>query len=532
MEIDYVGSNGAFLMGGDLNIPGMLAPDGRDPSLPNGLSEDKHGTIWILKRTKELVALHDNPVYSFFSGVEVMANQPTRTTHLSGTAAVAELFSGTPHDFFHKMPGTLNDRERDNSENGIIEADIIRKADITTKTDLARFAAASKQPKSVLRPSTNQDDLPRVGKIGANPDPRREHGQPDFATVVGSEQITPGGPGWTGRVVADRATVETNPSLLMQTARLLPDGRYSVDARNPTLSVRVVMPDGKVKYDHNVEDGDAVMARRLVEGKQLSDADERVWRTIYTKEQVGNKRVKGDPVAIRSRQRQQIEEFAMNTEDRAHLHWKLLPEHLRVLFLTPEARMALEHALWFAHFQISWDGNAPPPMRQDGGQGQRAMVPAIDLMTHAMVRVPFQSLVANLLLYWRYRRTADVTRADYALSAINGIINTLRTMRYSSNGFLSLMGHYDVAAQQSRYDLELARNTEFQETGKYKSDMDLVVYPDASRPGGIGTYKSDRGLITSSGVSLPASTGKYMARLMTPSMETQFPRFHVSPMNF
>ena len=259
--------------------------------------------------------------------------------------------------------------------------------------------------------------------------------------------------------------------------------------RDTALNIYVNSADGKTTEPvFNIEDGDVVAARRLLNGQQLSDADERLWRTIYAGGEgvtrPASRMAPADLSARQQAQRAQIVQYASSLVDPSELQWKLLPEHLRTIFLTDEAAAALEHATWLAHYQQPWDGNATPVQQVRTIARERQMVPAIDLMTHEMVRVPFMTLVVNVIIYWRQRRAADRSRAGESLDAINGVILTLRTMRESPQGFVSLMGHYDVEARRSRYQTQLKRNAYQAETGNYWSDMDTTFYSRAVPPGG------------------------------------------------
>lgn len=289
--------------------------------------------------------------------------------------------------------------------------------------------------------------------------------------------------------MVDAADIDRSAVLLPSTAKPLADGTHAVvGTRDAALHILVRGPNDKEAVPvHNIEDGDVVAARRLLQGQQMSDADERMWRTIYDGGAGVTRPVSRQaPADISARQRaqhDQILQFAGSVRDPGDLQWKFLPEHLRVIFLTDEAAAALEHATWLAHYQQPWDGNAPPSQQIRTISRERQMVPAIDLMTHEMVRVPFQALVANVIIYWRQRRAADRSRSDESLQAINGIILTLRTMRESPQGFVSLMGHYDVEARRSRAQTQQRRDSYQSQTGRYWSDMDTTFYSGAVAPG-------------------------------------------------
>lgn len=536
---------GVVGLGGALSVATMLSRDGRNPDLANGLDQTYYGSNYLIRRVLELVALYDDPLWSFFARVEALTREKSiRTTALFGTAAVNELFSGVSMDtdrFFHRMPGTVLDKERKANNYGPLARDLV---DTRAPTGDAKRVATGAGNYPVVGkigdPVGDDDDDSTPAEVyfgssspsnpagGSNPLPPSGGGGPPPPVSAPSSVSSAARPDADGasvhlsRIVASNAragkssfdiaadpksglvdpadrevgdrsvkmdprALGANPAVLKSTAEPTEDGQVAAKVRNTGSNIIINLPDGREQPVYNIEDGDVVAARRLLGGATMSDADERVWRTIYHGG-VGvttpaPRQTTAELNAARQNQRQQIVQYASSVRDPADLHWKLLPEHLRVLFLTNEAAAALEHAVWFAHYQQPWDGETPAALQNTAVLRPRQIVPAIDLMTHEMVRVPFQALVANIILYWRTRRAADKSRVDEALSAINGVILTLSTMRESASGFVSLLGHYDVEARRSRFEIERSRAVYLQQTGNHWSDMDRVFYSGAVAPG-------------------------------------------------
>lgn len=565
----------AINLGGQFSVEALLPPDGSDPAQGNSLSTTMYGNAWMVRRVAELVALYDNVLVSFFSGVEAMTRVGTlRTTGAVGTEAVRELFSrGTVHDdqFYHRMPGNVLDLQRALQKGVPLREDRVV-TDKKARTSGARAGTSKKQA------ATGPGNYPVVGRIGApaggddddDDDLAFESASPSFISESGGgveliELPPPGnnesslafasGPAQSGsapaaagapllaggssssssagaaippsdsRAAAERIArgdplygvlpdengvvdpaapgvgkrpiitppdaVGSNPVLLPSTTRVMPGGDpnnplMATQSRKAALNLQVHYDDGSQSTVFNIEDGDVVAARRLLSGKPYSDADERIWSMIYNQgrgvTQPLQRQSTSEVQRRRDRQLSQLLDFVSEVRDRSELHWKSLPEHLRTLFLTDEARMALEHATWLAHYQQPWDPNSPLP--DTTILSARKAVPAIDLMTHEMVRMPFMSLVAEVIIYWRQARAATNSRVAESLERINGIINTLKTMRISSNGFTSLLGHYDVEARRSRFQTEQRRAEYFERTGHQYSDMDRMFYSGAVAPAG------------------------------------------------
>ena len=552
----------AIPLGGNFTTESLLPRDGRDPSLPNGLQTNQ---AWIVRRVSEVVAMHDNPVYSFFRGVEAMTRQPTRTTKLFGTSAVGELFHEAdqrPDQWYHRMPGNTNDRGRDSATNGQVESDFLRPGGSFVaggESLLPKVSALASGQRSRARPPVSRtkttrgaaQSYPVVGKvvvkpIGTNGDgdddddddddgiplvfgapetarsdlqgnamPDRLTDSATAATMLSTGQdvrlVKPSDPAFDPSVAAGEPVLMSTSSaagaaiVLRSTAKAYTGGESSqkpeedplimAEVKNPTLNVAARDPvTGAKDYVHNIEDGDVVAARRLLSGQALSDADERIMRLIWHNgEGVTRPASRTDPrdvSAHRRNQRDMVGAFARGIKHPDDLHWAMLPEHLRLLFLTDDAAMALSHAVWFAHYQQAWDGFTPPNQRDRSIARPRQVVPALDLMTHNMVRVPFQSLVANIMIYWRQRPSGDARKVQESLDAINGLILTLSSMRESREGFVSLLGHYDLELQQSRFDLDRERAREFATTGRYRSDMNPSEYSGAQRPPANGAWTS------------------------------------------
>lgn len=540
-------------LGGSFTTESLLPRDGRDPNLPNGLEVNQ---AWVVRRVSEVVALHDNPVYSFFRGVEAMTRQPTRTTKLFGLSAVSELFHEAderPDQWYHRMPGNTNDRERDRNADGQVTADFL---DLSSGADSSnqslvpgRSFGRSRAPRAASAKREPRQSYPVVGKVkpigpsvdgddedddggGAGPQfgaattgtqgqkpvdapasqPLPESataaamlsaGQPVLAIVPTDPQGLDPSKAGDAPVVMTVEAAALNATTLRSTAKeykgtappSTTGSLVSVETKNPTINVATRDPvTGEKDYISNIEDGDVVFTRRLLSGQALSDADERMIRLIWHNgEGVTRPASRTDPRDVSARRRNQrdmVASFARGIKHPSDLEWAMLPEHLRLLFLTDEAAMALSHAVWFAHYQQPWDGMTPPNQRDRSIARPRQVVPALDLMTHNMVRVPFQSLVANIMMYWRQRPSGDVRKVQESLEAINGLILTLSTMRESREGFISLMGHYDLELQQSRFDLDQQRAREFVTTGRYRSDMNPSEYSRAQRPPVNGAWTS------------------------------------------
>lgn len=476
-----VGGTAVYLGGPPADVQTMLAPDGRHPDLPNGMDIDTFGNAYIMRRVAELVALFDNPLYSFFSGVEMLTREKMRTTMFSGASAVDELFSN-PRDetdrFFHRLPINVNDRKRKEAANGRIPED----GPMTTTF----YAPAATSAVGVA-------NFPIVGKVGMPLGSPVHPPSSTLQTPLSPPPISVLASNYVANPTAARVHLQSLSQIPVDNASLLPKTAvrdstgYTVEVRPTEQNIAVKDAAGNVEYVHNVADGDVVATRRLLSGQPMSSADERVWSRIFDHgigvTQPVPKQSSEQLEMRRMVQRSQIIDFARSISDPRELSWKLVPEHLRILFLTSEGATALEHAAWFAHFQQPWDENAIPTQHNTDILTDRQRVPIIDLITHEMVRVPFQSLVANIILYWRHRRAADQARTQEDLAAINGIINTLKTMRDDLNGFVSLLGHYDVESQQSRFDLSQKRAAEFVRTQTYHSDMDRTFYSKGQRAG-------------------------------------------------
>lgn len=543
-------------LGGNFTTESLLPRDGRDPSLPNGLQTNQ---AWIVRRVSEVVAMHDNPVYSFFRGVEAMTRQPTRTTKLFGTSAVGELFHEAderPDQWYHRMPGNTNDRGRDNATDGQVESDFLqttgslvsRGESLVPRAPTLASGKRSRARPPVSRAKTARGEpqsYPVVGKvkpIGANGDddddddvpplafgapqtarsdlqdkamPERLVDSATAASMLSAGQdvrlLKPSDAAFTPSAAAGEpvlmstSTAASAAVVLRSTAKEYTgdessrqpseDPMIMAEVKNPTVNVAARDPvTGTKDYVHNIEDGDVVATRRLLSGQALSDADERMIRLIWHNgEGVTRPASRTDPRDVSARRRNQrdmVGSFARGIKHPDDLHWAMLPEHLRLLFLTDDAAMALSHAVWFAHYQQAWDGFTPPNQRDRSIARARQVVPALDLMTHNMVRVPFQSLVANIMIYWRQRPSGDARKVQESLDAINGLILTLSSMRESGEGFVSLLGHYDLELQQSRFDLDRQRAREFATTGRYRSDMNPSEYSGAQRPPANGAWTS------------------------------------------
>lgn len=585
-------SGAAISVGGQYAPAEVLARNGTDDN--NYDDKNPYNETWVRRRVRELVALHDDPVYSFISNVEAMVGQRSlRTTQLRGDHAVNELFTGdsagqNPDRFYHRMPGNVLDKER-RAAGAALGRDVI-----DTQVDLhdgsAKRAASSSSSETPKRTAaTGPGNYPVVGRIAQDPTTtttatppvrrgRRPPGMsepeedlptepppppplaspapaaapvrrgrripgasdPDLPATTGDVPVPllptplatpaadapadapPAGisaselerrrraadpplphvelpaivappddpvvPPPTGnvRLKMTYAAALTNPSVRQSTIEHIPDepGMVTALTKQPDLNV---IPPGSSEPVYNGEDGDVVALRRLLSTTPMSKADLELWSRIYDNghgttrpaPRVGPAEVS----ATRQMQRIQIIDFANSISNAADLEWQLLPEHLRLLFLTPEATFALEHATWMAHYHQPWDANRPPPMGPRPVSRDRQMVPLIDLMTHEMVRTPFAALVANIILYWRHRRSADESREQASLKQINDNVAVLCTMREETNGFVSLMGHYDLPARRSRFEIEKKREAHLRKTGRHWSDLDRSVYSGAQAPG-------------------------------------------------
>lgn len=518
---------GAVRLGGtaEFSVPTMLSPYGAAPGAPNGMNNARFGTEWLLARVKELVALGDHPFYSFMLSVEAATREDMRTTSAVGVSAVAELYPSQQqvrNRFYAPMPGTMHEEQRLQAASRLIPSDSIQ----------GRSAPAPAVGRQAGRPVTGAGGFPVVGAIGESIDAfaipsaaSLDQAAVDAAADAATQPLAPGianaslleaeraargerattillNPGDTlnpsdpvvnnARVRTTRSDAQTNNSLIAHAALPVTDdaaaagaGMVDVAVVDPTKNVSI----GGTEFAYDLENGESTLLRRLNKGQPMSQSDFDAWRTLYAGgvgvTHPAPRKSETDAMRIREQQRGHIQDFVLTHAEWRELNWRQLPEHLHMLFLTPVARMALEHAAWFAQFQQPSDPGRPIELQVPNSAyaSDRQRVPVIDLITHAQVRVPFQTLVINLILYWKHRRLADSAAADYALKQINQVMQTLKTMREEKNGFVSLMHHYDVEAQASRHDRAREREREYAATGVFHSDMDREFYSQAQRPG-------------------------------------------------
>ena len=537
---------GAIGLGGhqSYKVSHLLAHDGRDPALgDNGMSEDTYGTNWILARTKQLIALYDHPLYSFMAGVEALTNESTRTTTAVGIDAVEELYAtrrggAVRGRFYAPMPPTMRDEQRRASETRYLPKERIG----------GGYREPTAKRTAVVSTATGPDGFPVVGRIGAGTESLPEESENDDALSSGMDLMRKGAAEASAAAAAvDRTrsyhaaegvssghsfskvyTSDDNPvppgdalafravgtAADLQESPVVPNAKVvpatdEADAARGLVEGPVVDPLANVEttngtFAYDLENGERTLLSRLNGTTPLSPSDLDAWRILYTDGAGVTKPIpRFDPSQLdstRQAQRRQIDRHVASAPE--DLHWRLLPENLRVLFLTERARCALEHAAWFAEFQQPSDPHLPAVLQTPNAvfSSDRQRVPLIDLITHKHVRVPFQALVANIILYWKHRRLADARQMENDLAAINQVMMTLRTMREETNGFVSLMGHYEVEAQKSRADTADARVSYLARTGNYYSDMDRDFYSRAVRPGShVGRLLASSARSTSGG---------------------------------
>lgn len=565
---------GAIFLGGEYRPETVLPRDGSaqidyDP-------DAKFSRGWIERRVAELTALFDNPLYSFFEGVEAATRiTGLRTTSLMGQDAVNELFVGASPGgqlapFYHALPSNTLDKQRIDNDHDLLAEDTVN---TKPPTKLKRMGGGGPPP-SKKQTTPAESRYPVVGKIG---DPEDDDDAPPVATLVPrssgpvavpspappplalpvspmtapaarydddddeppvataaprSSSRPPLAPPIAQRALAaaaqeprlapvSQSTLEAleiaagqgvqepanavelpnapaiRSGLLEMDPAAVPQNPAIVEARpigNDGKKVAVRVDDANVNvewapghFDHNVSRGDVVATRRIVRGQQMTESDLKLWSIVYNNG-IGvtapvPKQSADQLQSVRAAQLSKIRAFAATIQDASELSWQLLPEHLRTLFLSPEARMALEHATWIAHYQQPWNPSNPFQDQIDANH-RRLMVPAIDLMTHEQVRVPFQTLVCNVLIYWRQRRSPDKARAAETLDAINNLVVSLSRMTTTPEGYAMLTGHYDVEAMRSRHRIEERRSVYLNNTGTFWSDLSRSVYSGAQVPTG------------------------------------------------
>lgn len=575
---------GVLRLGGQYTPETMLDPGGTSPMLPNTLNLEIFGQDYVLKAVAEIVALNDNPVYSFLGGVSVLVGKhvPMRTTEMAGENAVAELFakqSAYAHNhYYHRFPWETRDRERDRAyaisgeahipddeidlsrnvqppaEKGRI--DLTRKLDVPTVGKIGNdddgeevleeeeeegTGAAPTQPPAVTRQGgvgILGSGRPRV-QFAARPSPLASTAAPrpvPAITPAQSKSLLDAQKAQSGSLLtldlADTEADRIDPAKVRGGVPMrLPaeaasatdavvhasiradgvdkDGNSMVTAlpKNTNSSIGVPQADGSKHYVHGIENGDVTAVHMMLANTPVSEAQLRLWHEIYRGGEGSSRPVTSRPPssveAVRANQRSAIIGYARSVDANAHLHWRMLPQHLRLVFLTDEARTALEHATYLVHYQQPWDGQMSMPIQRNSYDRER--VPLIDLMTHEMTRVPFQALVAYVLLYWRALRGVDRSDrqkdAEFYLREINAKINDFRTMHYNG-GFLSIAGHYDPTAKATRMDTAELRQAQLNATGRFHSDLDHSVYTGgrrprltaASRPSSMLTVTRDRAL--------------------------------------
>ena len=504
-------ASGVVRLGGSYAPASMLDPSGRSPQLPNTLNLDVFGEDYILKRVAEVVALFDDPLYSFVSGVAAQTRTQMRTTESSGLNAVMELFQapGTGHNHhYHRMPWNTRDRDRDraikDTGSAHIEQDDVllavgasagRRVDPTQKLAYPVVGGISapieegeeerlSQRQSIAAPRVVPAITPALRRSLIDAQDARAGPRVSFTPTGGVNSIDPSNvpDGVPIQLTADAASA--SDSVVHRSLRADgtdTQGRSVVTAvpKNNASSIGVPQPTGGVHYYDGVENGDVVALRMMLASGTVTEAQYKLWLETY---KGGEGSTRPAPIrtpaainAVQARQRATITQFAETLgQPDQFLQWRMLPEHLRIVFLTDEARTAIEHATWLAHYQQAWNGLTTPPSYSD-----RERVPLIDLITHEMTRVPFSTLVSYVILYWRALRTTDRSNrqkdADFYLQGINSVIRDIATMRYSGD-FLRIRGHYDVEAKISRQNIARRRGEELRRTGRYHSDLARDVY--------------------------------------------------------
>jgi len=245
-------------------------------------------------------------------------------------------------------------------------------------------------------------------------------------------------------------------------------------APRPVPGVHVVGQDGaqNIVYDHdqlgqpmtafNVNNGAAMAARRFAKGG-TTDGDVRLWSIIYN----------GGRGATRPEARETPEQVAAGLAGRramisafaaamgpdgaaSGLSYRMLPEHLGYIFLTPLAAAALSEAAWRVHYEAMGAGETA------GARLERQKVHVVDLMTHEATRVPFRELVVNIV--HRERAQRDQSRAGVADNVhffderIRSIVGVFRGLHYRTRGgLLAIANTYNPAAYAERLSVGLQR---------------------------------------------------------------------------
>jgi len=411
----------------------MIDPRGTDPARGTTLDQNIFGANWMHRRVAELIALADDDVVSWCDLVFGMTGIPMRTTQVSGTAAIMEVFNTEQsqlnhmNQFYHPFSTAVNDKAFDEA--------------------LAAPPAPLTQPP--LAPPSVGSVTQRIGATTevtlAPAGTLRPAGIPPGAPVVrqGDQWVNPA----SGQPV-DPNFVATHPTTDVHPVR--PSASPGVahgEVINTESTIRVTDPGGGAHFVRNIGNGDVVAARRLLSGQQMTDADLKIWNQVYnngigvTAPAPPRSLAPAAVMSARTRAFQSIDSF-VRAQPNADLTWRALPEHLGIVFLTPDGKAAVEAATWLAHYQQYWDGHAVVAPKSTA----RERVSALDFMTHTLTRIPFATLTAYYLLMWRAMRSQSGkdTKGNVEMFRryINEQIGNFIAIR-KTHGFISIAGHYD-----------------------------------------------------------------------------------------